>query len=401
MRELTENQKQAVEKFRHLKVGALFMACGTGKTQTASAIINTVDGVDALIWLCPCRTKENLSAELEKCGCRYAPRIVGIESLGQSDRVYEEELAYAKSVKENGGRIFVVCDESIMVKNLQAKRAQRALELSKCAEYKLILNGTPVTKNITDIYAQMCFLSPKILPYSYNEFLNRYCVYYRDWKAITRGTPVITGFANVEHLLSVIEPYTFTCELKLDVEKRYSVKEWSLNARESAEYEDLKTKMVATFSKESGEVELLPIFQKLQHFYATAEDKFRALEELVDDKTIVFCKFVDSAEAVRDRFPGTCVLTYGKGAIGLNLQQYSRIVYFDKTFDYAFREQSEGRIHRNGQTEDCEYIDLTGTPGLEGVIDACISKKQTLVGYFKAQGGKITAKDAEKVIKAL
>ena len=43
MRELTEQQKQAIEKLHKTRVGALFMACGTGKTQTASALVNSVD----------------------------------------------------------------------------------------------------------------------------------------------------------------------------------------------------------------------------------------------------------------------------------------------------------------------------------------------------------------------
>ena len=67
-RELTVQQKEAVEKLRTLRVGALFMACGTGKTQTAVALINGIDDADLLVWLCPCQTKDNLCHELTECG---------------------------------------------------------------------------------------------------------------------------------------------------------------------------------------------------------------------------------------------------------------------------------------------------------------------------------------------
>ena len=82
------------------------------------------------------------------------------------------------------------------------------------------------------------------------------------------------------------------------------------------------------------------------------------------------------------------VLTYGTGSLGLNLQEYNRIIYFDKTFDYSFREQSEGRIYRNGQKLNCEYFDLTGEVGLEGIIDRCIYNKESLVNYFKKYSNK-------------
>ena len=77
------------------------------------------------------------------------------------------------------------------------------------------------------------------------------------------------------------------------------------------------------------------------------------------------------------------VMTYGTGSLGLNLQEYRRIIYFDKTFDYAFREQSEARIYRMGQQDDCEYFDLTGNVGLELMIDQCIDGKTSLVEHFK------------------
>ena len=75
-------------------------------------------------------------------------------------------------------------------------------------------------------------------------------------------------------------------------------------------------------------------------------------------------------------------------SFGLNLQEYSVIVYFDKTFDYSQRVQSEHRIFRTGQKQDCIYIDLTGNVGLEKLIDKNIIKKISLLEYFKEAGIK-------------
>ena len=397
MRELTANQAEAVEKFKRLKVGALFMACGTGKTQATVSIINSVDDVDLLYWLCPCRTKDNLQAELEKCGCRYPARIVGIESIGCSDRIYLEEMEHLKQFK----RVFMVCDESIKAKNLKAKRTRRILELAKHSDYRLILNGTPVTKNIIDIYAQMRILSPKILPYSYLEFRNRYCTYYQVKKGWRIKKTVITGFANVDHLLSVIRPYVYQCELELKVEKRYHVCNWSMTLEEELDYRALKEQLFEEYRDYEGEINMLAVFSKLQHSYCLCAEKWEELDAIMTDRTIVFCKYKASEAAVKERYPDTVVLTYGKGSFGLNLQKYNRVVYFDKTFDYSFREQSEGRIYRNGQTLDCEYYDLTGDVGMERMIDDCIEKKETLVNYFKKMGNKVTKENLKEVLEKL
>lgn len=108
MRALSDNQQAAFEKLRELKVGALFLGCGCGKTQTAVALINSVDDVDLVLWVCPFQTKGNVEEELAKCGCRYPVEIVGVESIGQSERIYLETLDKVKAAK----RPFVVCDES-------------------------------------------------------------------------------------------------------------------------------------------------------------------------------------------------------------------------------------------------------------------------------------------------
>lgn len=385
MRALTKSQEEAVEKLARLKVGALFMACGTGKTQTAVALVNSVEGVDCLYWLCPCQVKENLLTELEKCGCKYAPHIIGIESIGCSDRIFMEELEYVQRFK----KVFMVLDESIKIKNARAKRSKRILDLAKHAEYRIILNGTPVTKNIMDIYMQMQFLSPKILPFkNWYKFRDSYCKTTTYKKGGVIQKTVITGYANVDHLLSLIKPYVYTCNLELKVDKKYHVLHWYLDFDEEEAYKDLKQELFANYSENASDVNILAILQKLQHSYACARNKWRLLDEYLTDQTIVFCKYHVSRDEVQERYPNAKVLTYGTGSFGLNLQDYNRIIYFDKTFDYSFREQSEGRIYRNGQQLDCEYYDLTGDVGLEQMIDRCISNKEGLVQHFKKQGKK-------------
>ncbi|MBD9270973.1 MAG: DEAD/DEAH box helicase [Akkermansia sp.] len=384
MRILSSFQQEAIEKLRKLKVGALFMGCGTGKTQTASILINSVPDVDLLLWICPFQTKTNLQEEIEQCGLRYRPVIIGVESIGQSDRIYLETRELVRQAK----RCFMVVDESLKIKNIGAKRTQRLLEISRFAEYKLILNGTPITKNICDVYAQMAFLSYKILNMSYYQFCENYCCYSKVKRYGRTVKFVLTGYANVDHLVSIIKPYVYQCDLDLSLKKRYVDRYWLPTPEEYDVYNALKEQFLKAAENLDNDFHVLGMLQKMQHSYCCAEDKMRVLRELVTPKTIIYCKFIKSAEWVKSHFPGALVLTYGKNSFGLNLQSYNRIVYFDKTFDYAFREQSEARIYRTGQQDDCEYFDMSGDLGLEDMIDRCISNKLSLVDYFKKQGRK-------------
>lgn len=383
MRDLTISQQEAIEKLARLKVGALFMACGTGKTQTATALVNSIEDVDLLLWICPCRTKENVRKELDKCGLRYNPYIVGVESIGQSGRIYLEVYEKVAASK----RCVIVMDESLKIKNGRAIRSQRIMNISRMAEYKLILNGTPVTKNICDLYSQMNFLSPKIFNCSFFKFRDRYCTYTQYKRGGRPYKTVITGYANVDHLLSVIAPYVYQCQLNLPLSKKYSEVKCYCSLVEEYAYQSLKEELLMSYVDSYGELNMLAIMSRLQHSYCLFQDKLDKLADLEpDEKTIIYCKFIVSRDKVQSLYPQSKVLTYGTGSIGLNLQAFNRIIYFDKTFDYAFREQSEARIYRQGQQDDCRYVDMTLNIGLEDIIDECIAKKTGLVEYIKEHG---------------
>ena len=88
--ELLPHQKEAVEKLIKLKVGALFMEQGTGKTITTLEIARRryeSGKIEAAIWLCPCSAKKNIKREiLKQCPSELSRifTICGIETLSTS-----------------------------------------------------------------------------------------------------------------------------------------------------------------------------------------------------------------------------------------------------------------------------------------------------------------------------
>lgn len=393
------SQEQAFKKLSRLKVGALFMEMGTGKTKVALDLIASKrHRVDYVLWICPCSLKGEIEAERQKWHPELTFDVVGCESIGQSDRVYLETLR-----KVVNRKAFIVVDESLKIKNRNAKRTERILKLGENAMYKLILNGTPISKNYCDIWAQMQFLSPKILQMSFSQFYNTYCEYY------TRGKHKgkIRRFVNIPHLIDKIAPYIFEARLEIETKKKY--KSYTYNTDLKA-YEDYKLKMFDKyFMFDDNDLNFNAFAMKLQRFYTENSNRAEAIQYCIEEaggQVIVFVRFLQSipqgahkitgAENKEERqrilsdFKGgkfnVLYMTYGCGAFGLNLQFCNHMIFAEQTWDYAVREQAEARIYRMGQGAEVTYYDLyCDGVGLERLMTDCIARKSHMLDTIKSE----------------
>lgn len=379
---LSVNQKLAIKKLNRLKVGALFMEPGTGKTRTVIELIKS-SKTDFVLFIVPFQTKSNFKSELDKWGFNFKYRIEGVESLSASDRIYMSVLNEIKKYRFP----FMVCDESLKIKNINAKRTKRVIELGKYAYYKVVLNGTPISKNILDIYPQMQFLSSKILNMRYYEFWNKFVVSKTVDDGIRQFT-VVEDSVNIAYLYSVIEPYVFEAKLNLKINQNEDEICYMLDYPEK--YIEAKREMLENIYF-MGDIDFLAMTQKMQHAYSLDPAHIQACKDLVESlkrKSIIFVKYVDTKNELTRLFPQCKVITYGKGSLGLNLQEYKNIIFYEKTWDYAQLEQAKRRIYRLGQNEDCNYYFLTGNVGLEKMINKSIEKKTSLLYLFKSTSKK-------------
>ncbi len=388
MQTLLDNQLSGIDKLRRFKVGALFMEPGTGKTRAAMELVRSIPDPDLVLWLTPFRTKENLRAELDKFGSLDC-EIMGIETLSSSPKIYLQLYEHLSTCRNP----VIVVDESLKIKNWGAKRTKRIIELGKFAQYKLILNGTPLSRNILDIWAQMEFLSPKILNMGLGEFKNTFCEYTRITRSIAgkRFTQeFITKYHNVDYLYSLIRHYVYECDLDIEVRKQYHDLPYQVPDDIKKEYYRLKEEYLDDKKLLAMNNNIfLELTQKMQHLYSVSPEKLQRVKEILSSnpeaRVIAFTKYIASGDLLKVHFPGIIVLSYGKHALGLNLQQFNVCIFFDKTWDYAMRLQAERRIFRTGQTSNCIYYDLSGDVGLEEMINKNITKKQGLLDYFKSK----------------
>lgn len=387
-------QEEAIKKLLQNKVGALFMKMGTGKTRVAIELINAVADLDLIIWIAPLRTiypiekTSTIIDEVNKWGGFNCNDVIymGIETLQSSDRKYLN--LYDKVNKSK--KCFIVVDESIKIKNIEANRTKRLLELSRMVEYKIILNGEPITRDLLDIWAQFEFLDSEILNMRYPQFKNTFCKYTTITKKLggykTYNKEFITGYENIDYLYSLIGEYVYECDLELNVEQIFETQNYHLSKKEKETYNILKNTYLDNEKLQLINNNIfLEMTQKMQHGYCCNKEKIDLTRKWIknESKTIIFCKYIASMDLCKKEFPKSLVLNYKNGSLGLNIQDRPYTVYFDQTFDWGDVIQSQHRNYRIGQEQDCRYLNLIGDIGLETLINNNNRKKINMSEYLK------------------
>lgn len=445
--ELLPYQVQAVEKLIQIKIGALYMEMGTGKTRTALELINRrliVGKVDYVLWLCPCSVKSTIKAELEKNIAQGIEliKIEGIESLSSSIRLNVEllELVQTKNC-------FLVVDESNLVKNHKAQRTINIERLAEQCKYKLILNGTPISKCEKDLFSQWYILDWRILGYqSFWSFAANHLEY--DERIPGRISRVL----NVDYLVRKISPYTYQVkkeECLLLPDKKYFEVGFSLTEEQREHYIEVQDKFLMQVD------EMMPstiyrLFTACQHvlsgnriisgykesirtvsMFEDPEDNPRIkclMKNIFNQKTIIWCKYTKEIKdiyAVLTKKYGlnSTVCFYGEmnktdrnkaidkfnneanffvanktcAGYGLNLQFCSDVVYYSNDWDWATRIQSEDRVHRIGQENTVQITDIYAYNTLDGRIINCLNRKERLVDSFKSWIERMKDKDFKKL----
>lgn len=380
------------------------MEMGTGKTKVALDLINSKSNkIDYILWICPFSIKNEIIKERDKWYPAMKIDVVGCETIGSSDRTYLEILKKVATSKT-----FIVVDESLKIKNINAKRTRRIIEFGGYAQYKLILNGTPITKNVIDLWAQMEFLSPKILKMSFNQFKNTYCEYYIRGRL--KG--MVKKQHNIEHLISLIEPYIFDCDLDIEAKKMYYNYFYDVDM---FQYSSLKNELLECITN----IDFFVLTTKLQQFYTTyKEEMLKELLGQINDQVIIFVKYLDSIPAGANKIVGDMntkerkqvidkfergdfkelYITYGCGSYGLNLQFCRNIIFAEHCFDYSQRIQAEARIYRIGQNYDVNYYNLWCNVGLEKMIQSSLNKKSNLLNEIKKEIEKKGENNLKKLL---
>lgn len=461
------HQLTAADKVSPSRVGALFMGMGTGKSRTAIELTRRRQKkIDHTVWFCPVSLKETVRQEILKHTdsndiyvfddktteynlTRASWHIVGVESMSSSDRV---AAAANRLITEKSS---IILDESDMCKTYYAKRTERITLMSKKAQYRLAMTGTPIGEGIVDLYAQMYFLSPKIL--GYNSFYS-FAANHLEYSEKFHGK--IVWAHNTEYIAAKIQPYVYqiTSDECLDLPPKIDDPPLYFYMTEEQRYwyEQVKNEFLDIDPNDFKEYDIFRLFTALQEVSCGFYNRIRRgkteiitfphkrvdyLMEAIarcgkNEQIVIWTKFNFDVQEITRRlaeeygensfsvytgsispkkriieedkfFRGETrffIGSFGCGARGLNkLVVSARVLYYDNVFKYNQRIQSEERSHRPEQKRPVVYRDIYCFNSIDERIAMAHARKSSIVEDFKAEVDKVKDKKVKfrELIKAL
>jgi len=189
---------------KHRGFGLLF-EMGCGKTLTAIAIMGALfeaGRIERVLIVAPTSvvsvwprelqdyadyqfTVETLLQDKTKC-IRYLNNLVKNPYPKLKVAVTNYEKVWREGYKEaliDYDADLIICDESQRIKGHDSKQSKAMHELGDLARYKMILSGTPVQNNVTDVWSQYRFLDKTVFGEYYYAFQNHYCVMHSVFKS--------------------------------------------------------------------------------------------------------------------------------------------------------------------------------------------------------------------------
>lgn len=425
-------QAEAYNKLIKLKVGALYLEMGLGKTRTTLELVQRrfeLGKIDRVLWFCPCSTKTNLVEQIKThSNLLTIIDIVGLETISLSDKTYTYVYDLVKKYK-----YMLVIDESNFVKNHRAIRSKRIITISNFCKYRLLLNGTPITRNEMDFYSQWFILDWRILGYSsFNKFSKNHLVWDEKRKKVVR-------VLNADYLTNRIAPFSYSVSKKdfVNVSKKHYTVFFEMEFYQKKHYNRFVEFFSQNILKEENLATIYMLLNCLQHITSGRKIKkiektktldffqnkrnpriktlLKTLEKIpAKEKIIIWCKYTKEIEEIHkvlsDVYGANQIsLLYGgltqrereielekfkrntrfllgnkkTGGYGLNLQIANFMIFYNNDFDWGTRLQAEDRIHRIGQKNNCTYIDLVAKDTIDVQIIKNLQKKENLVDKLK------------------
>jgi SNF2 family DNA or RNA helicase len=303
--------------------------------------------------------------------------------------------------------LHIITDECHRMKNRKAQQT-RAVKQIKAA-HKTAMSGTPVVNRPGEFWSALNWLYPSLFK-SYGAFEKQFV----DFEVIyPQGYHRVKGPKNEEELLRLIAPFTVR-RLKKDVlpdlPDKYYTELWvDLSPSQRKAYDEMKQEMIAWIGAHEDTPLVAPVviaqLIRLQQFAAAhmeqTDEGFRMsepsskidmlmdiLEDNPGEQVVVFSQFKqlinltnarlqkagisyvaytgDVSKGDRDRnvdafqagdarvFTGTIKA----GGVGITLTAASTVVFLDRDWSPALNGQAEDRLHRYGQENAVQVIDI-------------------------------------------
>ncbi|MFN6355064.1 MAG: SNF2-related protein, partial [Cyanobacteriota bacterium] len=362
----------------------------------------------------------------------------GIDLLLTSYGLLQRDSELLETIDWQG----VVIDEAQAIKNPFAKQSQAARDLArprKHGRFRIALTGTPVENRVSELWALMDFLNPRVLG-DEAFFRQRYRLPIERYG----------DMSSLRDLKSRVGPFILR-RLKTDksiisdLPEKVELREWVGLAPEQLKLyrktvdDSLEAIARASLGQRHGQV--LALLTRLKQIcnhpalalkeeavdngFAARSAKVQRLEEILEevieagDRALLFTQFAEwghllqrhlqrrwrqevpflhggssksERQAMVDRFqedprgPQLFLLSLKAGGVGLNLTRASHVFHIDRWWNPAVENQATDRAYRIGQTNRVMVHKFITSGTVEEKIDRMISEKSKLAADIVGSG---------------
>ena len=347
-------------------------------------------------------------------------------------------------------KLMHILDESTRVKNPKAVRTKAIMKSGAYSDYRRILSGTPVANGPFDVWAPINFLSPEF--WEKNRLSNFYVYKTYFGNIVKRKSNLghefdfVAGYRNLhilhDMILSISSRVTKAEVLKDLPPKLYTTRYFEMSPEQEKIYRQIEDECMVMLEGKVLTMELaLTRLLRLQQVtcgylprpdagpedqpYITLPGKQMRLNTLLDitsditTQGIIWARFTKDIDNICDmlnaegnggavRYDGTQNEDQRKAALenfrsqkaqwfvgnasvggeGLTLTEAKVVIYYNNSFKFIERSQSEDRAHRIGQDSAVSYIDLAAIGTVDEDIVRALIKKMEIANIITGDSKK-------------
>lgn len=411
---LREYQWQGVRFLLERESALLADDMGLGKTVQVSLALSLLFrdvGFRKAIVVVPASLRLNWERELQK----WAPRLSARRVQGDpADRLahyrlpvhvliasYDQVRQDAEVLNKEVNFDVVILDEAQKIKNASSRTALACRTLQRRRSWAL--TGTPLENDVPELLSVFKFVRPGLLNIGLgrDELHTRMRPYFlrRVKSEVYEQLPIVT----IQDLPIELSP------------KQRKVYDQLWNRRHTAGSDGQRLalitalKQVCNYDRASGESSKLETLTLL-------------VEGIVENrgKMIVFSQYVDTLQWLKTRLeplvptglfhgglnefdrdsvlsrfrlgdgPRVLLMSLTAGATGLNLQEASLVLFFDRWWNPAVESQALHRAYRFGRTQPLQIVKLTVSDTVEERIQEVLRVKESLFDQYVNTAGSAT-----------
>jgi len=316
--------------------------------------------------------------------------------IGSYEQIRDDALVLSSEVRFD----VVILDEAQRIKNVDSDTALACRILQRDRSWAL--TGTPIENVVEDLVSIYRFVFPTLLNLAMSrpamhERMKPFFVRRRKHDVLPELPPIIVQDMPLELTVQQREAYD---QIWMSRHKRASA--GAQGVSETVLFALLtKLKQLCNFDPESGESAKWEALKLIVEGLSLPEDKLIVFSQYVETLQWISSRLdtrvphevfrgglrEDAKEAVIKRFkqetgPRVLLMSLRAGGVGLNLQEASSVLLFDRWWNPAIEEQAIHRAHRFGREKVLHVFRFLVVDSVEERIAEVLERKQALFEQY-------------------